>query len=527
VATRDGFIDEDLRERWRLERFAVTTHPLMPLDISLRQTWFRALRNDAIALGKETYTEYRVVAGHVYTRAVPTPLTPAERGRRSQAFKDECLRFLRQGTSYWQEVSLPEIEANLERLRRFPLETEDALELSGHLREAVAVYERHWEIHWHLGSEFAIQRFIDSHREMLHGSEEEARALLRGVPTMSSRLVDELQRLAEIAAGKADSAEALRRGRMPSDPEFTAAFERFLGVYGLRTGAGFGSTATIAEPTWIEYPRPALRLIAGYMEAGGARPLASPAPASGFGRLGRARVKRYQQELEAARAATGLLEDHNYYIEQLTGGLLRLAVMTLATALQKSGHLEQKDDVLFLYLNELINAPLVPPELTRDRVVEHQHQHEVWSRSEPPDELGGEEPGQLLLRADGPALEGDLIRGVAASPGSITARTHLALDEDSVPDVQPGEILVARNAGPLWSPVLPLLGGLVLDEGAILQHAALLAREYGVPAVFMTRRATAAIPDGALVTVDGAAGTVRIEQPSSAAVAAASRPAAP
>lgn len=527
MATRDGFVDEDLRQRWRLERFSVVTRPLYPLDISLRQIWFRALRNDATAFGKESYTDYRVVNGHIYTRSVPTQLTAAERGRRSQAFKDECLRFLRHGSSYWREVSLPEIEANLDRLRRFPDTVVEPLELAGHLREAVAVYERHWEIHWHLGSEFAIQRFLDSHRELMHGSEEEARSLLRGVPTMSSRLVDELRALATIAGRDDETAEAIRRGRMPANAEFNEAFQRFLEVYGLRTGAGFGSTATIAEPTWLEYPRPVLRLVEAYMSSSDKRSILPSPTTSRVATLGRSRAQRYQQDLEAARAATGLLEDHNYYIEQLTGGLLRHAVMRLASALQASGHLESRDDVFFLYLNELINAPLVPPELTRDRVVEHRHQHEVWSRTAPPDELGGEEPSQLLLGTPPAAPETDLLRGVSASQGSVTARAHLALDEESVPDVEPGEVLVARNAGPLWSPVLPLLGGLVLDEGAILQHAALLAREYGVPAVFMTRHATSMIADGAIVTVDGSAGTVRLERPSPSDAPVASHSAAP
>jgi pyruvate,water dikinase len=528
VATRDGFVDEDLRQRWRLERFSVVTRPLYPLDISLRQIWYRALRNDALAFGKESYTDYRLVNGHVYTRQAPTALTPAERGRRSQAFKEECLRFLRQGTSYWQEVSLPEIEANLERLQRFPADEHDALELSGHLREAVAVYERHWEIHWHLGSEFAIQRFLDSHRELLHGSEEEARALLQGVPTMSSRLVDELRALADIARQDPSASAAVRAGRIPDNSDFASAFASFMATFGLRTGAGFGSTATIAEPTWREYPRPALRLVAAYMDSENAGSLAPVPSTAGAASLGRARAKRYQQELATARAATGLLEDHNYYIEQLTGGLLRLAVMSLAAALTRSGHLESKDDVLFLYLNELISAPLVPAALTLDRVVEHRYQHDVWSRSEPPEELGGEEPSQIVLPAEqSKTLETGLLRGVAASKGSVTARAHLALDEDSVPDVEPGEVLVARNAGPLWSPIIPLLGGLVLDEGAILQHAALLAREYGVPAVFMTRQATSTIEEGALVTVDGSAGTVRIEPPSPAGAPVASRSAAP
>ena len=73
-----------------------------------------------------------------------------------------------------------------------------------------------------------------------------------------------------------------------------------------------------------------------------------------------------------------------------------------------------------------------------------------------------------------------------------------------------GEILVARNAGPDWTPVLPLLGGLVLDEGATFQHAALVAREYRIPAVVQTREATRFVRDGQRIAVDGTAGVVEL-----------------
>ena len=71
-------------------------------------------------------------------------------------------------------------------------------------------------------------------------------------------------------------------------------------------------------------------------------------------------------------------------------------------------------------------------------------------------------------------------------------------------------MLVAENAGPLWTPVFPILGGLVLDQGVLFQHAAATAREYGVPAVINVGNATRRIREGDWVTVDGSAGTVEL-----------------
>jgi pyruvate,water dikinase len=67
---------------------------------------------------------------------------------------------------------------------------------------------------------------------------------------------------------------------------------------------------------------------------------------------------------------------------------------------------------------------------------------------------------------------------------------------------------VAENAGPSWTPIFPLLGGVVLDQGAVFQHAALVAREYGIPAVILTRDATNVIADGQTISVDAEQGVV-------------------
>jgi pyruvate,water dikinase len=79
-----------------------------------------------------------------------------------------------------------------------------------------------------------------------------------------------------------------------------------------------------------------------------------------------------------------------------------------------------------------------------------------------------------------------------------------------MPDLAPGDVLVAENVAPLWTPLLPVLGGLVLDTGGLGQHAAATAREHGIPAVCDTLVGTQRIPDGAQVTVDGTQGTVDI-----------------
>ena len=75
-----------------------------------------------------------------------------------------------------------------------------------------------------------------------------------------------------------------------------------------------------------------------------------------------------------------------------------------------------------------------------------------------------------------------------------------------------GEILVAENTDPGWTPILSMVGGMVVEEGGLLNHCSIVARELKVPAIVGIRQATRKIPDGALISIDGGLGIVRIEE---------------
>jgi phosphohistidine swiveling domain-containing protein len=121
-----------------------------------------------------------------------------------------------------------------------------------------------------------------------------------------------------------------------------------------------------------------------------------------------------------------------------------------------------------------------------------------WAIGREADSGGGRTPGHSL-------------KGQAASPGRRRGRARVVPMGVRLPAIAPGEVLVAENAGPNWTPLFPILGGLVLDEGVLLQHAATTAREYGIPAVINTQSATRRIADGEWVTVDGTSGIVELE----------------
>ena len=102
------------------------------------------------------------------------------------------------------------------------------------------------------------------------------------------------------------------------------------------------------------------------------------------------------------------------------------------------------------------------------------------------------------------------IKGIAAAPGSYTGPVRVIMGEDEFEKIEAGDVLVCPITSPVWSVLFPSVGALVTDTGGILSHPAIIAREYGIPAVVATGNATALIRDGQQIFVDGDAGVVRI-----------------
>jgi phosphohistidine swiveling domain-containing protein len=98
--------------------------------------------------------------------------------------------------------------------------------------------------------------------------------------------------------------------------------------------------------------------------------------------------------------------------------------------------------------------------------------------------------------------------GVGAAPGRASGKAYVVRNAEDVMAVPAGSILVVRILHPHFAPLLPRVAGLVVEEGAILQHATTLARECGIPAAVGIRDARSLFQDGDLVEVDGYSGKV-------------------
>jgi pyruvate,water dikinase len=103
-----------------------------------------------------------------------------------------------------------------------------------------------------------------------------------------------------------------------------------------------------------------------------------------------------------------------------------------------------------------------------------------------------------------------MVAGLAASPGRYEGWARVVRQPTDFKKLRNGDVLVAPTTSPAYNVILPMIGAVVTDRGGALSHCAIVAREFGIPAVVGTDQATSRIPDGARILVDGDRGFVAV-----------------
>src|SRR4051812_18862380 len=224
--------------------------------------------------------------------------------------------------------------------------------------------------------------------------------------------------------------------------------------------------------------------------------------------------------LARVSAAVELEESHAYHIDYPGLAATREALLGFGSRLVAQGRIDAREDVFYLRRDELGDAlgddwgrPLQAIVDARGggRAEAATRPRAPWLGEEP--DANAEVPPMVAKFSGVPGSatsDDDRVTGTPASSGVATGVARVISGPADFGRVSGGEVLVCATTTPAWTPLFPSLAGLVTDTGGILCHAAVVAREYGLPAVVGAEVATRVIPDGALVQVDGATGEVRV-----------------
>jgi pyruvate,water dikinase len=223
----------------------------------------------------------------------------------------------------------------------------------------------------------------------------------------------------------------------------------------------------------------------------------------------RVRARLAGWTLRRVRQLIGLRESPKFLLI-VALGVMREQLKEVGRQLAAAGKIDHVDDVFFLDLDDARRG--LAGEDLRAWVAEQRatYQQELRRRHIPRLLLSdGTEPEAVAAELTGTAGTDGALAGSPASTGMVTARARVVLDPVGA-HLEPGEILVAPSTDPGWTPLFLTAGGLVMEMGGSNSHGAVVAREYGIPAVVGVPEATHKIETGQLITVDGAAGLVTV-----------------
>ncbi len=509
--------------------------PITPLSQDLGPELTRGFAKTFDATGAPGYMETTHANGYGFGRGVPFRDDPAIRAairtRDAELRTDRILEL-------WNSEYRPEVEALTRALWTIDEPDLTLAQLVDRLDQVHLVRRRQGELHALVMSPatFAANRLFDfCAAEFGADGEQLASELTQGFPNKSLESAIALWDVAQEAKQRPEVAEVLRQApaveflaRVDSahgGPEFRAAFECFLDQYGHRNE----SFNEFAFPTWLEEPAFPLFIIRSYVDAAeddGPRAMHDRSMQRREERTGEAearlandreKLETFRSWLKSAQQRTVLLEDHNFYIDQQGHSAVRVPCLAIGRRLADQGTISSPEDVFYLREAELEQAAVKPRLDLRTQVAERRAERDRWMRVLPPATIGaGSSPmNPLYERFFGGDVEEpddpELIKGIAGSAGVIRGTARFIPTLSEVERLSPGEILVTYATAPPWTPLFAVAAGIVTDVGGALSHCAVVAREYGIPAVVGTKVASQRISDGSLITVDGNEGTVRIE----------------
>ena len=433
--------------------------------------------------------------------------------------------------AWWRDEALPELRDLYARIAAVDVDALSGESLAAAWTDAWEAGHKAWAIHFVaiMCPYQAVEDLADLYEKAIPGvPSHEAMTLVQGYGDDLFAVELGSEALAATASASPAVAQALRAGgatredllAVEGGPDFVAQLDAFLAEHGHLGQAN----DDFLLASWVEEPGAYLDELAKRI----GRPAVSAtrrrerlrAEADALADSVRERLTGQPDEIAAferllalARDIGPLTEGHNYWIDRKAQSRLRQLATRVGRRLAAEGTIGTPDDVFFLEHRDITGALATPSDL-KALVAERRAAFARQRAIRPPAAVGKPpEATTTVDRFEGARIESDVadeLRGTGASGGIVRGPARVALSPADFGRIQPGDIIVCPSSNPSWVPVFVIAGGLVTNTGGVLSHAAVVAREFGLPAVVGIAGATDQIADGREVEIDGTRGIVRM-----------------
>ena len=483
--------------------------------------------------------EMAYVQGFGYNQVLPAPEAemPERFERAEQVFAQKLWR---EQLRDWDENRKPAAIAMHRELQRIDPDALSDVELAAYLARCrdhhAAMIAQH--MRFTSGAVLPTGDFLAHVGDWTGLPHADLLGLMRGSAEVSAGGSAEMERLKQalsrdpaaraLLASEGDPAQLLASLRTLGG-EAGAALSGYLDLVGNRLVDGFD----IAEPTMIELPDALLRSIR--IVASGEAQAASDVEARTAevrARVPAAHQAEFDELLGEARLTYRLRDERGVYSDIWASGLMRRAALAAGRRVAARGRIASAQHLLDASLDEMCALVADSGGPSADELARRAEYRATHTAKDAPAVLGPPEPPPpdlatlppsvaRLMRATFIALghvfgsseaqnEEKVLYGLAASKGVYEGPARRVSGPSEFGRIAKGDVLVTESTTEAFNILLPLLGGIVTDNGGLLSHAAIVSREYGIPGVVGTREATERIADGMRVRVDGDAGEVTV-----------------
>jgi len=523
--------------------------PISPMYWSLNGWWGPTLdymyRRFGFPLGKAWIGKR--VNGYLYSAVVPREAESA--GMLAPYYGWIMPTYAGKFLEWWNERYLPEIKRNFEYLDTYPTEEASLQDLMVYFEEAIDIQERHFRLHWILNlAQFQSSMDLQAAVGEVIGNVDPA-LVGRILISVKDRNWDSLEALwklkEEVKADRElkaifDAGETAiliipELEKTAKGKAFMADVKAYTKEYGVKASM---YPHEYVNKLWVEDPTPAVETVKGYLASDYNFPrefrrmkddhyaaideLKALVPAG----AGEEQRQKLYTAIELATRMMPLTPDHHFYMDQGTFGRMRLVLLAVGRRMVKEGLLRDPEDIMFLEYDQLRAYVANPKGYDGQAIIkEARRAYDKAHRIRPRDWVGTvthwsmfQEPYHTLwgwperwVRAQSgeEAIEG-IIKGLPAAAGIAEGVARVVVGPEEFDKVKSGEIVVCIMTSPAWVVLFSKIKSVVTDTGGVLAHTAVVAREFGIPAVVGTGDATVRIKTGDRLRVNGSTGQVEI-----------------
>ncbi|MGH7643832.1 MAG: PEP-utilizing enzyme [Candidatus Dormibacteria bacterium] len=483
--------------------------------------------------------ETRYVNGFAYNqmRPVPPEEIPARFARADEVMRGKLWR---EQLREWEEERKPATIAEHRAIQAVDPDALSAEELAAYLRRCrdhhAAMMAQH--MRFTASAIVPVGDFVVHAEQWTGRPPAELLGLMRGSARVSAGGSDELESLVSSLRRDPGALQVLESDRDPAEVlatlrdfpgETGRAVSAYLELVGFRPLDGFD----ISEPSALELPDPLVRAI---RQAVTGKDQVEDDLQARIAEVREAVPAEHRDEFDEllgeARLTYRLRDERGVYSDAWASGLMRRAALSAGRRLAARGQLQQADHLVDASVDEMCSLISGDGGPSPEELAERAQFRASHSAKDAPAQLGPPPPphpdpsglppmAARLMQATGFAMgsifggteaehEEGRLRGLAASRGVYEGVARRVSGPAEFDRILQGDVLVTESTTEAFNILLPLLGAIVTDNGGLLSHSAIVAREYGIPGVVGTRDGTERISDGMRLRVDGNSGEVTL-----------------